>query len=404
MIQTFSSLKVQLQEQFSPGIPVDKFGPQYCVQVSDQSIGMKGYLVIDNTALGPGKGGVRMTPTVTLGEVYRLARTMTWKNALVGIPFGGAKGGMVWDGGSDELKKKHVQAFASALKPFIPHFYITGPDVSSGEKEMQWIAETLGVWEAATGKPASYCEITEGGRKKCGLPHEYGSTGFGVAHAARVIAELLGMDFKKTRIAIEGFGNVGSFVFKFLKKWGAQIIAVSDSGGTAVSHQGFDEEILHNIKREKKSVSEYAGAQKLSRDSIFGLDVDILIPASVTDVINEHNKNTIRAKVLVEGANIPMRENIENELMDRGIVIVPDFVANSGGVISSYAEYRGFSPEEMFELVEEKVVLAVRTVMSQSIGKKRNPRQVALEIAQNKVREAMQEKMGSGSISEGIRA
>ncbi|MBI4273026.1 Glu/Leu/Phe/Val dehydrogenase [Candidatus Uhrbacteria bacterium] len=393
MIQTIPSLKIQTQEQFSPPISVDEFGPQYCIQVSDPSIGMKGYLVIDNTARGPGKGGVRMTPTVTLGEVYRLARTMTWKNALVDIPFGGAKGGMVWNGGSDELKKKHVQAFARALKPFIPNLYITGPDVSSGEKEMQWIAETLGIWEAATGKPSSYCEMTSEGKKKCGLPHEYGSTGFGVAHATRVTAELLGMDIKKTRIAIEGFGNVGSFAFEFLKQWDAQIVAVSDSRGTVISEKGFDVELLLQLKREKRSVSEYSSTHALAKDAIFGLDVDILIPASVTDVINERNKDSIRAKLIVEGANIPMRENIENELMARGVTIVPDFVANSGGVISSYAEYRGSTPEEMFELVEEKVVSATRAVMSKSIEQKKNPRQVALEIAQNKVRQAMQERL-----------
>lgn len=382
-------LITKLQDQFSQGIPVDEFGPEYCVQVSDPTTGMRGYLVVDNTALGPGKGGVRMTPDVILEEVYRLARTMTWKNALVDIPFGGAKAGMVWNGGADELKKKHVQAFARALKPFIPHVYIAGPDVASGEKEMQWFSEALALWEAATGKPSSYCEITSEGKKKCGLPHEYGSTGFGVAHATRVTAELLGMDLKKIKIAIEGFGNVGRFAFEFLKQWDAQIVAVSDSTGTAVSAKGFDSELLLQLKKEKRSVSEYPGAQKLSRDAIFGLDVDVLIPASITDVINEQNKNAIRARVIVEGANIPMRETIECELAGRGIVIVPDFVANSGGVISSYAEYQGLSPEEMFELVEKKVVKTVHEVMTKAIQHKRNAREVAIEIAKNKVVAAM---------------
>ncbi len=388
MIQVVQSLSVSAKDQFSPGIPVDEFGPEYCIQVSDPKIGMKGYLVIDNTILGPGKGGVRMTPTVTLSEVFRLARTMTWKNALVDIPFGGAKAGMVWNGGSEELKKLHVQAFARALKPFIPHLYITGPDVSSGEREMQWIAEEVGVWNAATGKPATYCEVNPDGSKKCGLPHEYGSTGFGVAHATRVAASILGMDLQKSKIAIEGFGNVGTFAFKFLKQWGANIVAVSDSRGTAYSLQGFDQEALFDLKSQKKSVTDYPGVEKRSKDAIFGLDVDILIPASVTDVINDMNKDTIKARLLVEGANIPMRENIEQELIARRVVIVPDFVANSGGVISSYAEYSGYSPQQMFALVEEKVVKAANIVMTRSMESKTNPRTVAYDIAKEKVRKA----------------
>ena len=162
----------------------DEFGPEYVVKVYDPKIGMEGFLVIHNTALGPGKGGIRMTPNVTEEEIYRLASTMTWKNALAGIPFGGAKAGLIIKGERGEEKKKLVQSFALALGPFIPKKYIAGPDVNSGEEEMKWFAEAIGKWNAATGKPTDFCVESKSG-KKCGLPHELGSTGFGVAKIGR---------------------------------------------------------------------------------------------------------------------------------------------------------------------------------------------------------------------------
>ena len=388
----------------------NKFGPEYVVRVYDSKIGMTGFLVIDNTALGPGKGGIRMTPDVTEEEVMRLARTMTWKNSLADIPFGGAKAGIIWplrpfetpqgkqtqgkprtttscirgkSGGSDELKKQFVQSFARAIMPFIPEKYIAGPDINSGEKEMQWFAETVGDWHAATGKPADFCAAA--GRKACGLPHELGSTGFGVAKAAKVAVEIAGLNIKDATVAIEGFGNVGGFAFKHLAEMGAKIVAVSDSRGAAFLESGLDEKILHQLKLEKKSVSDYPSAKKLRKDELFALPVDILIPAAVTDVINESNKDAIKAKIIVEAANIPMREEVEDELWQRGVLIVPDFVANAGGVISSYAEYSGMNIDQMFKLVEDKITKTTRTVLEESKKTKKNPRQVAMEIAKEKV-------------------
>lgn len=360
-------------------IEKNEFGPEHIVEVYDPRINMRGFLVIDNTALGMGKGGIRMTPTVSVEEVFRLARTMTWKNALAGIPFGGAKAGIIWTGGSDSLKKQFVQSFAKAIGGYIPQKYIAGPDVASGEKEMQWFAEALKNKKAATGKPA----------RMGGLPHELGSTGWGVAQAARVASGLLKLDLKKASVAIEGFGNVGSFAFKFLKEMGAHIVAVSDSRATAVLENGFDGKIIAAIKKRGGSVGDYPGAKKLSKEDIFGLKVDILILATVTDVINEKNKNKIKAKIVVEGSNIPMSEKIEQELFNKGILIVPDFVANAGGVISSYAEYKGYSPKKMFKLVEEKVTEAARVVLTVSLKKNKNPREVALKIAQERVRSKM---------------
>ena len=366
----------------------DEFGPEYVVKVFNRKAGLNGVLVIDNTVLGPGKGGIRMTPDITEEEVKRLARTMTWKNALAGIPFGGAKAGIVWNNGTEEQKKTAIQEFAKALKVFIPQKYIAGPDVNTGEKEMEWFADATEIWNSATGKPANSCVKVFGKEgEKCGIPHEFGSTGWGVAQSAKTLADILGLDIKNMKIAIHGFGNVGTFVYLFLTEMGARVVAIADKDGVVFSESGFDPEIMKEVIKNKKPVSAYEKADKISSDDFWKVPADILIPASVTDVINEKNKNDISAKMIVEAGNIPMQENIEDELFRKGIIFVPDFVANAGGVISSYAEYEGYSPEKMLKIVKEKVSKTTEIVMKKSLEKKTNPRQVAIELAKKRVLE-----------------
>ncbi len=370
----------------------DAFGPEYVLDVYDPALGMRGFLVVDNTALGPGKGGIRMSATVSAEEVYRLARTMTWKNALAGIPFGGAKAGIVWppsaasaEGGS-ALKKKFIQSFARAIAPYMPARYIAGPDVNTGEREMRWFVEATGNWRTATGKPADYCMRRAGGKgKMCGIPHEFGSTGFGVVQATRVAAAHAGIPLKGATVAIHGFGNVGTFVYKYLTELGARVVALADASGAVYAKNGLDSHAVHRAVKGKKLLAEAFKKEKISLDAFWSAPADILIPASVTDVIHDGNKKKIQAKLIVEGGNIPMREDIERELWRRGIIIVPDFVANAGGVISSYAEYRGYSPEQMFQLVKRKIVVATEEVISVSMEKKAFPRDVALALATSRV-------------------
>ena len=368
-----------------------KIKSEYIIEVSDPKIGMEGILVIDNTVLGPGKGGIRMTPDITTEEVCRLAQTMTLKNALADIPFGGAKGGIRWPGGSEELKKEFVQSYARAISPFIPAKYIAGPDVNTGEKEMSWLVEATGLWHAATGKPENLCVEVPGNCKgglckKCGIPHEAGSTGFGVAQATRIAAEVMGINIKGAEISIHGFGNVGTFAYRFLTKMGAKITAIADKDSVIYSKDGFDKNQIGKLIKEKKAVSHYRGnVKKLKAEEFWKIPVDILIPASVTDVINDTNKKHIKAKIIVEAANIPMRENIEDEFLQKGVLIVPDFVANSGGVISSFCEHEGHTLDLMFKTVENKITNTARIVLEESIRKNKNPRHVALELAQSRL-------------------
>lgn len=371
-------------------IPKDRFGPEYVVRMYDPAISMEGFLVIDNTARGPGKGGIRMTAGVSAEEVFRLARTMTWKNALVDIPFGGAKAGIVWPGGSNDLKKKFVQSFARAIKMFTPKKYIAGPDVNTGEREMQWFVEATDNWRTATGKPAALCMTSFGKQgERCGIPHEFGSTGFGVAHSTAVAAGLTGLEIKGARVAIHGFGNVGTFTFQYLTKMGARVIALADRSGTIYASGGLDPALINDVIRRKCALRDCGNVEHLATDDFWGIETDILIPASVTDVINDSNKKQIKTKIIVEAGNIPMSELIEKEFFKKDVLVVPDFVANAGGVISSYAEYRGYNPKRMFDLVEKKITAATTTVLEQAARLSRNPREVAMEIARERVERAM---------------
>lgn len=371
----------------------DLYGPEYVLEVKDAKLGLESFLVIHNTALGPGKGGIRLTPDITIAEVKRLAATMTWKNALAGIPFGGAKAGIKWDASQKTDKKEIIQTFARAIKPFLVKKYIAGPDVNTGEKEMQWFVEAAGNWRAATGKPANYCLKVFGRKSKtCGIPHEFGSTGFGIAQATAVAAKLAKINLKGASAAIHGFGNVGTFTYKFLRGLGANITAIADVDGAIYSPDGFNDQLIKKVISRKISLISAFNSKKISMADFWSLPVDILIPASVTDVINDSNKNSLKTKIIVEAGNIPMSESIEAELSGRGILIVPDFVANAGGVISSYAEYRGYNAKRMFDLVKRKITKSTEEVLEQSLKANSHPRAIAMQIALNKIEQKMKQK------------
>lgn len=256
---------------------------------------------------------------------------------------------------------------------------------------MEWFTESAGSLKTATGKPAHLC-VNGGGAVKtyCGLPHELGSTGFGVAEAAIIALKAKKIPVKNAKIAIHGFGNVGFFAYKFLVEAGAKVILIAKEKGVILKEDGFNLPVIEKIFQEKKSViSDYPGAKRLSHEDFWKVPVDVLIPASITDVINEKNKKYIKAQIIVEGANIPIREEIENELWKKRILIVPDFVANAGGVISSYCEYRGYSSSEMFRMVKKKIRKITKMVLNESLKRKMNPRSVALLIAKEKIERKM---------------
>ncbi len=360
-------------------VEFDVFGPEKILEVYSPHVGMRGFVVIDNTGLGPGKGGIRMTPSVSVDEVARLARVMTWKNALAELPFGGAKSGIIADDRkiAPEKKRDIVKAFSKALKIVCPDMYVAAPDMNMAEEEMRIFAETNGSMKACTGKP----------KDMGGLPHELGSTGFGVFHAAVVAAEHMGLDIGKSTFAVEGFGNVGWFVSKFLTERGARMVGVSDSKGVIYNKDGIDFKTLADVKKVKGTVTAYRPGEVMPNEKIISIPADILITAAVPDLIGVEDVGSIRAKLVVEGSNIPVSRGAEELLDKRDVHVVPDFVANSGGVISSYVEYKGGTEKEMFKLVEEKVKKNTMLVLDRADEIKKTPRETALEIAKERVME-----------------
>ncbi|MBU1197169.1 Glu/Leu/Phe/Val dehydrogenase [Candidatus Micrarchaeota archaeon] len=363
----------------SKEIQKDEWGPERIYNVYDPQTGMEGTLCVYNTARGPGKGGIRFVPDVTVEEVYRLARAQTWKNAIADIPFGGAKAGIRGDPKKVD-KVKWMRAFAKKIRHLVPDVYIAGPDMNTTEKEMAAFADEIGFMGGSTGKPI-YLN---------GLPHELGSTGFGVAQSIFVAMEFAGMKPDGATVAIEGFGNVGVFCARFLSEKGCKIVAVSDSKGTIYDPNGLDIPKLERVKTETGAVKNYGSGQVLMSEELFGLDVDVLIPGARPDVIHDGNKDQVKCKIMSQGGNLPVDPKIEVELEKKGMIVIPDIVANAGGVISSYVETIGGSPEQMFEIVEKKIVANTREVLKRAKEQKIPARDAAMQLAHERVRKAME--------------
>lgn len=358
-------------------VDFDGYGPEKILEVYNPKVGMHGVVVIDNTALGPGKGGIRMTSSVTVEEVYKLARVMTWKNALADIPFGGAKAGIIADPKhiSKEKKDEIVAAFSEALKVVCPSLYVAAPDMNTAEHDMEVFARANGSNQACTGKPA----------KMGGLPHELGSTGFGVFHSLLVGAEFAKINLKTATVAIEGFGNVGTFVMQFLAERGIKTIAVSDSKGVIFNEKGLDYKKMMAVKAKTCSVVHYTPGKVLPSHNIIKVKCDILVTAAIPDLIKTGDVDEVHTTMIVQGSNIAMTPEVEGQFHKKGVLIIPDFVANAGGVISSYMEYIGKTPQEMFKVVEEKIVKNTREVLEQALKRNLKPRTVAMDIAKERV-------------------
>lgn len=356
----------------------DEFGPEKIINVYDPKSGLRGVIVIDNTRRGLGKGGIRMTGSVSQNEVMRLARTMTWKNAMADLPFGGAKSGIFFDpkNASPQKKKQIIEAFGRALKGIAPSLYVAGPDINTTEKEMGQLALAAGNRKVCTGKPA----------RMHGLPHELGSTGFGVAHSTMLALEYLGMKPSDARVAIEGYGNVGTFVHKHLTEWGVPVTAVSDSSGVIVDKNGLDYERLMNAKQEFGSVTRYRGKHVHKGSNILTAPANVLVTAALPDLVTNENMHQVKHKLLVQGSNICMSPSIEARLDSRDTLVIPDFVANAGGVISSYVEHIGGTPKTMFRMVEGKIKKNVRAMFNEMDRTKLSPRDAAMRIAVERVK------------------
>ena len=355
----------------------DEFGPAQIIHIHRPSAALKAIVVVDNTACGAAVGGVRMAPDVSVEECFRLARAMTWKNAAAGLPHGGGKSVIFGDPRmAATVKEQLIRAFADAIGDITD--YVPGPDMGTDERCMAWIKEETG---RAVGLPSAVG----------GIPlDEIGATGFGLAACVDVAREFIGLDLKGARVALQGFGAVGKHAARFLAEKGCVLVAASDTSGTLAAPSGLDIGALIALKEAGRPLREHGSGTKLPADAILDVDCDIWIPAARPDVVRADNVSRLRARLMPQGANIPCTPEAERVLHERGVLVVPDFIANAGGVICASIEYRGGTQRAAFEYIDERVRANTRAVLQESQRDKTLPRAAALKLAERRVRTAMQ--------------
>ena len=349
-----------------------------------------GYRVQYNITLGPAKGGIRYHPDVSLDEVTALAAWMTWKCAVAHIPFGGGKGGIVCD--PTRMSKRELEALtrryvAEIIDLIGPEKDVPAPDVNTNDQIMAWVMDTYSMHvghtstAVVTGKPIEMGGSL--GRRE--------ATGRGVMIVTREAAQHLGFDLKGATVAVQGFGNVGSVSADLLAKVGAKVIAVSDWKGGVYNAKGLDIPALVEFARTHKTVDGFTGGEPLTNDELFALEVDVLIPAALENQITEENAGGIKAKVVTEGANGPTTPAAHAIMHGNGIFVIPDILANSGGVTTSYFEWvqdrHGYFWEEaeVNTRLEKKMCEAFEDVLQTSLKYKVDLRTGAYIVAINRV-------------------
>ncbi|MGR3762239.1 Glu/Leu/Phe/Val family dehydrogenase (plasmid) [Roseobacteraceae bacterium NS-SX3] len=354
----------------------DDLGPEQVIELTRPGTGLRAIVVVDNTAAGTAIGGCRMAPDVSAEECFRLARAMTLKNAAAGLPHGGGKSVIAADPKmpADE-KQRLIRAFALAVRDI--GSYVPGPDMGTDEQAMAWIRDEGG---RAVGLP----------RELGGIPlDETGATAHGLLAAARAAEEAGLITLKDARVAVQGYGAVGRWTARKLAGAGARIVAVSDSRGGIGDPKGLDLDRLDALKADGNSVARYPGGTALDAGAVITADCDILVPAARPDVIHAGNADGIRARLILEGANIPATEEAEASLHARGVTVVPDFIANAGGVICAAMELQGASEAAAFEAIAGLVHRNTGEVLKKAAQERSAPRAVAISLARARVLKTM---------------
>lgn len=354
----------------------DELGPAKIIHLYEPSVGLKGILVVDNIACGPSIGGLRMAPDVSVEECFRLARAMTLKNAAAGLPHGGGKM-VIYGDPKMPLQQKQLIIRAAADSLRNEDGYIFGPDMGTNEECMAWVRDEIG---RSVGLPAVMG----------GIPlDEIGATGWGLMHATDEAMKYLEFDLPAARVVVQGFGSVGKHSACFLQQRGARIVAVNDSRGTIYNPKGLDLQALFELKQQGKSVADFSGGETLERDAIIDIECDIWIPAARPDVINDGNVDRLNTRLVVQGANIAITEGAEKYLYEKGVLCVPDFISNAGGVICAAMEYQGATQHTAMTTIAEKVANNTKTVLELSRQNHITPRAAAVQMATERVKQAM---------------
>ena len=365
---------------------LDNWGPVHVLQVYDPEIDMQGILVIDNLTLGPGCGGINISPHITPYDVFQQARTMTWACALSDVKLGGAAGGIRADPFEID-RTRYFRSFAREVSPYVPDQFIAAPSLYSGKNEMTAFVEEVGDRKGAAGKIESMG----------GIPYELGATGLGIGVMIKESIDavrpsrLLPQDISEARIAIQGFESTGYAVANYLSNMGAKIVAISDEWSMLHDMKGIDVSgiIEYSAKTGKmKPLKHCKGIQKLPAKDITNVECDFLIATTGNKIITEKNVHSINARCIIEGVNNPITPIAGRILHKKGVMILPDILTMMANAICSYAEYRSNSADMAFSLVESKIRETARNIAGQYVESGVPLKRIAKEIAKEKILES----------------
>jgi glutamate dehydrogenase (NAD(P)+) len=349
-----------------------------------------GYRVQYNITLGPAKGGIRYHPGVTLDEVTALAAWMTWKCAVAHVPFGGGKGGIVCD--PTRMSRRELEALtrryvAEIVDAIGPDKDVPAPDVNTNDQVMAWIMDTYSMHvghtstAVVTGKPVELGGSL--GRRE--------ATGRGVMITVREAAKHIGIDISTAKVAVQGFGNVGSVSADLIAGLGARVVGITDWKGGVYNPAGLDVPKMLDFVKQHKTIDGFPGGEPIDNARLFALDVDVLVPAALENQITMENADSIKARIIAEGANGPTTPDAHRHLHERGVFVIPDILANAGGVTTSYFEWvqdrHGYfwEEEEVNKRLEAKMCEAFKDVLQTSLRYRTDLRTAAYIVAINRV-------------------
>lgn len=361
----------------------DDIGPEKILHWYDPEIRVAGVVVVDTTVRGKSVGGTRMLPDITTREIASLAREMSYKYVMLGRPRGGGKAG-IWadpEQMSVAQREKIMRAYGRAIKPLAREgVYFPGADMGTSHADLVCVREESG---QQTPLPKFWLQEKEGESL------DYHFTGYGVIVSAQAACDFLQMDISGTTVAIEGFGKVGTGAARYAAQLGARVVAVSTIRGAIYHEKGLDVSQLIGLRRKfgDDLVNMYRGARSLKKEELFFLPVDILVPGSRPWMIDETNVNRVKARLISSGANIPMTDEAEERLYERGITVIPNFISNSGGALSSHLGSLDVTVDQAFagikKILRANVLEVLRTASTQKIS----PTRLATRIAKEKIRQ-----------------
>ena len=364
----------------------DEIGPERIFHVYDPAVGMKGVVVVDTMVFGRAGGGTRMLPDITTEEIFGLARAMTHKFAILDIPTGGAKAGVWADPGIRGAPREAIlRAFGNAVKPLLTAGVALGADMGTDAEDVATIYEGAGFPPRSPGLSQ---------QEKDGEPLENHATGYGVVVAAKAACEFADIELKGATVAIEGFGKAAGGVARYMVEEGAKVVAISTIKGTAYNEDGLDIKKLLDARKKSgdRAVEEYEDAQHIDRGAIYFLPIDILVPGARPYVIDKNNVSRVQAKVISSIANIPITDEAEEILFQRGIYSVPDFISNAGGVVLALVDSVRGTADDVFKALRNLLGSLTHDMLADARKEGISPRSLAVRRTKEKVLRARTEK------------